>query len=450
MIVLVAVAGALALWRSSWLIDYAIWMLALNRGLRRLVDYYLNGHFNPFSPVSLVPLAIGGLLFVTAFHNFKSLPTRPRKIIMLLLGALFFAFLVGIIHNGVGAIYSLGEWIAGVGAMLFAATHPAGGSAGNRWLKTAGWAGVFVAAYGWWQYYTIPPWDAMWLVESGMSGYMGLPEPTEMTCFSTMSERGPCAAFLGWAIIPMILSARWRNLGGWFSVLLILSAMFLTAVRSMFVVVGLVAILYPLLARGRSLGGTLLLAIFLGFAANYGIGLVPGAERFSERFQTQSLIGEGTSLTGRMEIYQSSLQAVVMNPLGFGLGSSGMARRATGGSAAGVGDAGYLQILAQFGWLGTAMFFSALALLWKEASQRASLAQRSLPASAIDPFPLAARSVLLAMLVLLFISDIFAGFSLVWVIFGRAINPWTHPVLTIRLMGAAAEKEVPTLASEPA
>ena len=57
--------------------------------------------------------------------------------------------------------------------MAFAATQPAGNEVADRWIKTAGWCAVGVAIYGWWQYYTIPPWDGMWLVESGMAGVHG-------------------------------------------------------------------------------------------------------------------------------------------------------------------------------------------------------------------------------------------------------------------------------------
>ena len=198
---------------SSWLLDYTIIVLAFNRGIRRIADYYISGQFNPFSPISLTPLIVAGLLLIPALLHFSRLPQRLRTPFYLIGSAIGIGFAVGFLLNRFAAIYSLAEWIAGAGAMAFAATQTAGSKVADRWIKTAGWCAVLVTAYGWWQYYTIPPWDGMWLVQSGMAGYMGQPEPTKMTVFSTLAERGPCGDFLAWAVIPMIINPRWRNPG---------------------------------------------------------------------------------------------------------------------------------------------------------------------------------------------------------------------------------------------
>lgn len=45
--------------RSTWLIDYLFFVVALNRGIRRVVDYNV-GEFNPYSFISLTPIVVGG------------------------------------------------------------------------------------------------------------------------------------------------------------------------------------------------------------------------------------------------------------------------------------------------------------------------------------------------------------------------------------------------------
>lgn len=434
---ILGVALVLAARRSGYLIDYTIWVLALNRGIRRMVDYY-NGGFNPFSTISLTPLIIGILLFLIALQNFKAIQGRPRKIVTYFLIAIFLGFIVGLVNSGLGAVYSLGEWLAGLGAMIFAATSKRASTEGDRWLKSAGWAGVFVAAYGWWQYYTIPPWDGLWLVESGMEGYMGHPEPTKMICFSTLNERGVCASFLGWAVLPMLLNSRWRNMGSWLSILLILSALTLTQVRSTFIIVGLMTFLHPLVAKGKGIFRTLFLAAVLSAAGSYGLQHLPGAEQFSQRWQSKSLTGEGSSLTGRIGIYQSLTGAVLTHPQGYGLGSSGLASRVSNVNS-GFCDAGYVLIFVQFGWIGAGFFFAALILIWKEISARFKIDHQLKDKSMTDPFLSATRAVLVGMVVFLFVGDVFAGFSLVWIFFGRAINPWCHPAYKLALMQQRAE-----------
>ena len=281
----------MAVTRSTWLMDYTIAVIAFNRLIRRIVDYYFNGQFNPLSMISLTPLAVAGLMAALAVVDTRLLKGRARKIVLNMLWALALGFVVGYIYNKMGALYSLGEWAAGVGAMAFAASHPHAARAADRWIKTAGWCAVGVAAYGIWQYFTIPAWDAMWLVQSNMVGYMGLPEPQKMTCFSTMNERGVCSGFLGMAMLPMILNRRWRNSGGWFSVVLILYAMFLTEVRSSLIILVLVAVLQPVLSRGFGILRVSVAAILLTVVAALGLGNLPASAKWPRDSMRSNLSG---------------------------------------------------------------------------------------------------------------------------------------------------------------
>lgn len=428
---IIAPAVWLAFTRSTLLLDYAIVVLAFNRGIRRVVDYYFNGHFNPFSPITLTPLVVAGLLLVPSVMQFKVLSRRVRTCLYLLGGSVALGFAVGLVANRFAAVYSLAEWISALAAMAFASAQPANRDTADRWIKTAGWAAVGVAAYGLWQYYTIPPWDAMWLVESGMVGYMGQPEPMMMTVFSTLNERGPCGTFLAWAVIPMIINSRWRNVGGWASVTLLLYGIVLTQTRSNLIIIAIVVPLYSALSKGKGIGALLVLTGLFVASATWGIQKIPGIETMQERFASESLYGESSSLQGRFDIYEFGLSDILGKPLGLGLGSSGMGSRAEGSVIQTIGDSGYIQILAQFGWIGASLFFAALWLLWKELGLRWRVGNLILGEGG-DPFISATRAILLASLVFLFAGDIFAGFSLLWVFFGRALSPRTDPVIAIR------------------
>ena len=432
-IALVVPALVLAILRSSWLLDYTIVVLAYNRGIRRIVDYYYNAGFNPLSPISLTPLLAACLLLWPAITNFRVLSTKARMIIGLFACAIASALAVGAVLNRFAAVYSFAEWMSALGALSFAATQRADLKTATRWIKTAGWAAMGVAAYGWWQYYTIPAWDGMWLVESGMAGYMGQPEPTKMTVFSTMQERGPCGTFLAWAVLPMILDRRWRNVGGWLSVMLLLSVVVLTETRSNLIVIAVVAVVYPALSKGRGTFHLIILtAIFVG-AATWGLGKIPGMDRMTDRFAAESLYGEGSSLEGRAQIYQYGLANVMKTPLGRGLGSSGMGRRVEGNKVVTAGDSGYVQILYQFGWLGAALFFGGLWRIWSELNVRWRVGSRLIGVGEIDPFVPATRAILVGALIFLFVGDIFAGFSLVWIFFGRSIGRSTDYLELARL-----------------
>jgi len=421
-ILIVLPAFFLAASRSSYLLDYVFFVVALNRGIRRLVDYYINGAFNPLSFISLTPLVASALLLIPAFANFHLLTPRSRKIASLLILALVHGMAVGVMNSGVGAVYSLGEWMAGVGAFLFAATAPISSRTADRWMKSSGYAALIVAVYGWYQYLTIPPWDAFWVTAVNFVGYLGQLRPTEMSVFSTMHERGPCASFLAWAAIPMILHPRWRILGGLLTVGLLFSVVLLTLSRSMFIVVALVVVLQPALSKGRGMGRVLLFAGLMAFGASYGLDHMPGAERIQKRFETVADIQNDGSFQGRLEILTHGIPWILGHPLGLGLGSSGIgAGRIAGGAKEGWCDSGYIEVFSQFGWIGGLAFFSAMAQIWSELSRRIQQGGR-------DPFLFTGRAVLLGCLVFLYVGNVFGGFSLFWVFLGISLNRLTKPV----------------------
>ena len=421
-ILIVLPALYLAASRSSYLLDYVFFVVALNRGIRRLVDFYINEAFNPLSTISQTPLVVSALLLVPVLGRFNQLSPRSRTIAGLITLALVHGLAVGLLNSGIGAVYSMGEWMAGFGAFLFAATAPVSSATADRWLKSSGYAALLVAVYGWYQYLTIPPWDAFWVTEVNFVGYLGQLRPTEMSVFSTMHERGPCASFLAWAAIPMILHPRWRILGGWLTILLLFSVVLLTLSRSMLIIVALVALLQPALSKGRGLGRVLFFAALLSLGANYGLQHMPGAERIQERFETVKDIQNDGSYQGRLEIFTNGIPWVLKHPLGLGLGSSGFgAGRMGGGAKEGWCDSGYIEVFSQFGWIGGLAFFAAMAKIWTELSSRIRAGGR-------DAFLFTGRAVLLGCLVFLYVGNVFGSFSLFWVFLGIALNKLTQPL----------------------
>lgn len=441
-LLIVLPAFVLAAQRSSYLLDYVFFVVALNRGIRRLVDFYINGAFNPLSTISLTPLVVSGLLLVPAMSRFGQLSANTRNVATLIMVALGHGLVIGFVNAGVGAFYSLGEWMAGFGAFLFAATAPINSRTADRWMRSCGYAALIVAVYGWYQYYTIPAWDAFWVTEVKFVGYLGQLRPTEMSVFSTMHERGPCASFLAWAAIPMILNARWRIIGSWATVMLLLSVVVLTLTRSMFIIVGLVAMLQPALSKGRGMGRVIVLAVLLGVGATVGLQHMPGSERITKRYDTMKDIQNDGSFKGRMSILTAGLPWVLQHPLGLGLGSSGFGAGRIGGAGSGQEgfcDSGYIEVFSQFGWIGGLAFFAAMAQIWSELSRRLRLGGQ-------DAFLHTGRVVLVGCLVFLAVGNVFGGFSLFWVFLGLSLNNMTLPATMPEQwepMGYAADFQPP-------
>lgn len=367
-IFILAPAIMLYLQRSPYLIDYLVWVTVLNRGIRRYVDW-VAGAFNPLSPISLTPLVISGLVFLMVLQNYRRLPVYFQRIVRFFAVAFALSFAVGLIRNQMAAVYALAEYIAPLSIMGCAVLTQGNEKILDRWVRTVGWAAVAACAYGWYQYYTIPPWDAFWVRSVGFEGYLGNLRSTEMTVFSTMAERGPLAGFLAFAVIPMLISARWRNSLGWFSVALIISILLLTFVRSSLILVVMAAVLFPVLNRGRGSFKIILLIGAAGILASMGLGKFSGGDRVSDRLGTLGDIASDGSFQGRLAIARHGIGEMLGNPLGTGLGSTGLAGRVnTGAVEAGavIGDNGYLSIMISLGWIGGACFFYGFYLIWRQ------------------------------------------------------------------------------------
>jgi len=364
---IVVPAGFLFLNRSSYIIDYLVWVTVLNRGIRRYVDW-LAGGFNAFSPISLTPLVVSGLVFLMFYPSLGRLPAYLQRIFQLFAVALAFGLAVGLIRNQLAAIYSLAEYLGPIAILGCAVMAGGNEKILDRWVKTIGWAAVAVSAYGWYQYYTIPPWDAFWVRSVGMEGYLGKLKSTEMVVFSTMSERGVLGGFLAFAVIPMIVSRRWRNITGWTSVVLILSIILLTFVRTALISIGLAAVMFPVLNRGKNTFQIVLLLCVVAMAANFGLNRIPTSDKIGKRLQTLGTVTQDGSFQGRIGIAAYGLGVALKNPLGMGLGSSGLAGRVNTGtleSGAAIGDNGYFSLIFSFGWIGSFCFFYAFYLMWK-------------------------------------------------------------------------------------
>ena len=109
--IIVAIAAALAAQRSSYLVDYVLIVYVFNRGLRRVLDYHA-GSFNPFSPVSLTPLIVTGLMLIPFLPRFGTLPKVHEDDFYCLFIAIGYAFIIGFIRIQFGAVYSLAEVLA--------------------------------------------------------------------------------------------------------------------------------------------------------------------------------------------------------------------------------------------------------------------------------------------------------------------------------------------------
>jgi putative inorganic carbon (HCO3(-)) transporter len=404
---------------SSLLVDYSILLYVFNREIRRVVEWY-EGAFNPLSPISLTPLIVLCLLLIPFFSRYHSLHPLPKQIFAFFFIGIAYSFFIGVPRNGLAAVYQAAEYVSAIALMGYAATASIDDRTADRWLKTAGGAAIVASVYGWVQYLTVPPWDAFWVEQSGLVGYLGKMVPTELIVFSTFPERGPCALFLSLSAIPTLVSSRWRLFLGWPEAFLFISVVLLTMSRSGVILVGLGLILYPVLNRGKSsvmLVGVVALA---ALSAVVGLKYLPNSGQIEKRFSTLSHMQDDGSYQGRVGLAQLGIVPGLSNPLGLGMGSAGLGGRLNTGSQYGaasvIGDNGYLELLGCLGLPGALCFSGAAFALWRYLSVCVRYGLD-------DDYLRLARALLILLLIGMLAGNVFTSFGIMWIVFGRALSP---------------------------
>ncbi len=408
----------LAMTRSNRAIDFVVFVFVFNRGLRRVIDYYVNHGMKPLSPISLTPLLVTGALLIPVILNIQKLPRRAAPVFYCTFLGVIYAFMVGFFRVKIAAIYALAEALAPLALFAYVLLLRPTTEVKNRWMRSFTWAALLASAYGVYQYWVIPPWDAAWLIQSKMYGYMGIPEPTKMTVFSTMAERGPLASFLAFALVPMVVNRKWRALPGllgWAGVILVGYVIVLTMSRSGVIIAAFGCVTYVFINRGKGFKQVIAGVVVLAAAALLLRDRIPNAEQVIKRFETLQNLEEDGSLKTRIAIMSYGPTQVLRDPQGFGLGAWGLATRVNTGTMENQGtvmDAGWFNIILVYGIPGTLMLAAALVVLWRALDERFRTPQT------LDEHVYLGRALFITVLIASLSGNVLMTFSLIWLAFG--------------------------------
>ena len=201
--------------------------------------------------------------------------------------------------------------------------------------------------------------------------------------------------------------------------------------------------------KGTGLFQMLIAMAVIGGAAWFGMDKMPGAEKLKDRFSTLGNMQEDGSFQARMDIYSYGISTILLNPVGFGLGATGISSRINTGdesNTAVITDAGYVEIVAQYGWLGAILVVYALWAMWKQLAIRFKIGYRPTEV-------MLARAFLIALIPACFVGNMITQFSILWIIFGSALDPRALGVFVqkLQMLKKAPEPSVPPgVAGQPA
>lgn len=363
---LTLIAFGMAAFNSRWLVVYILCVYVFAPELRRVIDWEF-GRYHSITLLSIAPVLCNAALLLPILRHPYGLPRQLRIAVTLFIAALVYAGGLGLLLHGATALYEAAVLLLPIMLIPYMALRPLEVRERDQWLSALVTIGVVVAAYGWVQFVTAPPWDMFWLTQSGMTSSGGDPQPLEFRVFSTINSTGPAAWFLSFTVAVAFLNSRWRGPFGWAGIFLMVSALAITEVRSGWVAVLVLIATYTALsagaARWRLLAGILLLGIILSVA----LPSLPGGEKTLARMQTLNNLNKDNSANARTTLTANLVPVLLSNPLGKGTGSTGVGGKLdqdedkTAGN--GSFDNGIFALILTFGFLGSVAFFYAFWLL---------------------------------------------------------------------------------------
>lgn len=409
----------LAILRPKALVGYTLLVWAVAPELRRIADWSAN-EYHSVSLLSLAPLLTGLTLAIPVLKEIHRMQKTASRILLWFAAALGYGSLIGLMKNGMGTVYDLANYLVPLLLLPFFAVTRFTPKDIDRLLYTYANLAVLVSVYGLIQYLTVPPWDAFWMRHADMMS-IGTPYPLEIRVFSSLNSPGPAANFLVYALVPMILEKKWRGALSWFGVLLVVVCLLTTLVRTSWLVLLVMLLVYIGSSSGKGKWKALIQLGIVAAALFWIVPKLPGAEGLVARMETLTSVQEDHSYNERLSLWQNMLPTVAANPVGQGIGSVGQGTKLGNGGELGeygVMDNGFIALLLTFGVLGGLLFFLALGAVVKQ------IAGKVLRKGPLQPYARLALATWTGAVVSLISDNGFPGLRgyLIWMLVGLGLG----------------------------
>ncbi|MFF3921578.1 O-antigen ligase family protein [Paenibacillus lactis] len=333
--------------RPHALVPYALLMWVVSPELRRLLDWSFRS-YSDTSLISLIPYCVSLTMLIPIIKNIKQLDRKVGLLLKILGAALIYGFGVGFLKYGFSSVFDLLNYIVPFLVLAYVSVSRFDQDVRDQWLRSFGYLAVIVAAYGIYQYMVLPPWDQFWMISSEMKS-IGPAEPQKFRVFSLLNSPGPTGVFLAVALAIMTVQKRWRAFGV-VGIMVVAFALLLTLVRVGWIAYVVMVFAYFIRSQLKSKMQLLTLGIIIAFAYQFLLPVLPGGSQVASRIDTFGSLEEDHSFNERLHFSTHIFSSVLANPVGMGLGSSGLGAKLTQNSdTLVVFDNGYLNVFYTFG-----------------------------------------------------------------------------------------------------
>lgn len=329
------------------LIPYTLLIWTISPEVRRLLDWSFQS-YSDTSMIMLTPPCVSLIMLIPMLKHFKRIDQRIRLIFIVIGVAMTYGFILGFMKYGLSSVYELLNLIVPFLVLFYVNVSRFDSEVRDKWLRSFVFLAILVGVYGIYQYMVLPPWDHFWMINADMNS-IGLPEPQKVRVFSFLNSPGPAGVFLGVALAIMVVQKKWRVLGI-VGIMIVAFALLLTLVRVGWVTSIIMIAAYFVRSRLKSKAQLVVLGTIMVLAYLFILPLLPGATQVASRISTFESLEEDHSFNERLDFAKYIISDVISNPIGRGLGSSGLGVKLTQSSnTLAVFDNGYLNLFYSFG-----------------------------------------------------------------------------------------------------
>jgi O-antigen ligase/polysaccharide polymerase Wzy-like membrane protein len=361
MTLLLLLLGARVQSRTAGLsLMWSYWLLA--PFLRRVLDNSI-GPVSP-DPLSLLPFLATALLAAIELRH-THLDQRARTILTLGTIGFLIGAPLGLIADPTAAGFAIFAYGTGLSAFILGWGDGQLRDGTGTLQKIVMYVLPVLAIYGLAQYFfSLTSWDAHWVATTSLNS-LGSPQEGHVRIFSTLNAPFIFAALLGVGLLLGLAQRRRGGLAPLITVLLVV-ALALTFMRSVWLgtVIGL--IVFAAAARGRAAGRIVMIVGICLFALIVVGNSNPTTKAFTERVTSLGDVEKDRSAQERLETTNQLFPIALRQPLGEGAGQAGMASELSGGQEANsriaTVDDGYLSLMFQDGPFGFLLVVAALIL----------------------------------------------------------------------------------------
>ncbi len=393
---------------------WSFWLLA--PFLRRVLDNSI-GPVSP-DPLSLLPF-LGTALLAAIELRHTQLDQRARTILTLGTTGFLIGAPLGLIADPTAAAFAIFAYGTGLSAFILGWGDGQLPDGTGTLQKIVMYMLPVLALYGLAQYFfSLTSWDAHWVATTTLNS-LGSPQEGHVRIFSTLNAPYTFASLLGTGLLLGLAQRRRPGLAPLIIALLVV-ALALTFMRSVWLgtVVGL--IVFAAAARGRAAGRIVVIVGICLFALIVVGNSNPTTKAFTERVTSLGDVEKDRSAQERLETTNRLFPVALRQPLGEGAGQAGMASELTGNTESSIAtvDDGYLSLMFQDGPFGFLLVVTALVLSVGAAIKAVGSATEE------ERQP---RAALLATLIMLLIAlaagDILFGLPgvILWYVCGTAV-----------------------------